>query len=120
MPNDDDYTDVVIQVQAKHPALTQFGFGGSGDIRPEAVKLCVEWLLKHDAFDRRKTINEHTSSYSWKHIVERYYDSYIAEGEFICAALYLGYKMKKRNTASGRISPNAWFNIREYDKTSSK
>lgn len=104
-----EYEDVVATVQGKHPTLTQFGFGGSGDIRPEAVQQCVMWLLKHDALDRRKTINTKVSSYSWKHTVERACGVYIANGEFICAALYLGYKMKVEG-------PNAFFNIRSVEK----
>jgi hypothetical protein len=103
-----EYEDVVAAVQSKYPKLTQFGFGGSGDIRPEAVQHCVVWLLKHDALDRRKTISR-ISSYSWKHVVERACGVYIANGEFICAALYLGYKMKVEG-------PNAFFNIRSVEK----
>lgn len=103
-----EYEDVVATVQGKHPTLTQFGFGGSGNIRPEAVQQCVMWLLKHDALDRRKTINK-VSSYSWKHTVERACGVYIANGEFICAALYLNYKMKVEG-------PNAFFNIRSVEK----
>jgi|LakMenEpi03Aug12_release.lakeMendotaPanAssembly.Ray.scaffolds.fasta_scaffold173665_2 hypothetical protein len=109
-PEIHEYQIVVENIQEKHPRLTQFGFGGQGDIRPEAVQKCVEWLLRHDATERRKTVNTKVSSYTWKHIVERHFDSYIANGEFICAALYLGYKMK---TSDG---PNAWFNIRDRTK----
>ncbi len=104
-----EYEEVVATVQGKYPTLTQFGFGGSGNIRPEAVRHCVAWLLKHDAFDRRKTINLKVSSYSWKHVVERACDTYIANGEFICAALYLNYKMRV-------LGPNAFFNIRGMEK----
>lgn len=104
-----EYEAIIAEVQAKHPTLTQFGFGGSGDIRPEAVQQCVQWLLKHDTFERRKTINTRASSYSWKHTVERDCGEYIANGEFICAALYLGYKMKSDG-------PNAFFNIRDVKR----
>lgn len=104
-----EYEDIVADVQANYPTLTQFGFGGEGEIRPHAVQLCVMWLLQHDALDRRKTINTKVSSYSWKHVVERHCGEYISNGEFICAALYLKYKMK----ASG---PNAWFNIKDRKK----
>lgn len=108
-PMKHEYEDVVANVQANYPTLTQFGFGGSGDIRPEAVEHCVKWLLQHDSFDRRKTINTKVSSYTWKHVVERHCKEYIANGEFICAALYLGYKMKSNG-------PNAWFNIKDRTK----
>lgn len=100
-----DLLCVINKVQSKHPDLSQFGFGGKGDMNPDAVGLCIEWLFHHDAIDRRKTVNPKISSYAWKHIVERHYKTYVANGEFICAALYLGYKMRKRG-------PNAWFNIR--------
>lgn len=108
--NDHPYDNIVASVVEKHPTLTQFGFGGEGCIRPDAVQKCVEWLLQHDALERRKTVNTKVSSYTWKHVVERYFNSYIANGEFICAALHLGYKMK---TSDG---PNAWFNIRDRIK----
>lgn len=101
----EELTEIIKGVQAKHPGLTQFGFGGKGEIRPEAVDLCVQWLLQVDGLERRKTVNEKIGSYTLKHIVERHYDTYIANGEFICAALYLEYKMKVRG-------PNAWFNIK--------
>lgn len=109
-PDIHEFQSVVCDVQRNYPTLTQFGFGGGGDIRPEAVQKCVAWLLQHDALERRKTVNTKVSSYTWKHVVERYCDSYIANGEFICAALHLGYKMK---TSDG---PNAWFNIRDRTK----
>jgi len=101
----EELTGIIKGVQAEYPELTQFGFGGKGEIRPEAVDLCVQWLLHFDGLERRKTVNEKLGSYTLKHIVERHYDTYIANGEFICAALYLGYKMKIRK-------PNAWFNIK--------
>jgi hypothetical protein len=104
-----EYQAAVDKVLAEHPGLTQAGFGDSGEIRPEAVQHCVNWLLKHDAFERRKTINGKASSYYWKHVVERDCGEYIANGEFICAALYLGYKMR-------RDTINAYFNIRDVEK----
>ena len=109
-PEIHEFQSVVNDIQNKYPTLTQFGFGGEGDIRPDAVQKCVAWLLQHDALERRKTINTKVSSYTWKHVVERYFDSYIANGEFICAALHLEYKMK---TSDG---PNVWFNIRDRTK----
>jgi hypothetical protein len=112
---------IISEVQAKHPQLTQFGFGGKGEIRPEGVGLCIQWIFHHDGLDRRKTINTKIGSYGLKHAVERYYNrpyfnkqnldgynhTYIANGEFICAALYLGYKMK-------RSGPNAYFNLKTF------
>ena len=100
----------VAEVKANYPDLTQFGFGGEGEIRMDAVNLCAEWLLEHDGLDRRKTINMGFSSYSLKHAVERAKGTYIANGELICAALALGYKMRrpKHKTA------NAFFNTKNF------
>lgn len=103
-----EFEDKIKEVQAKHPTLTQFGFGGTGEIRLDAVNLCTEWLLKHDGLDRRKTINPNSCSYTLKHVVERVMGQYVANGEFICAALVLGYKMTKPKN-----SPNVYFNIRK-------
>lgn len=75
---------------------------------PEGIQLCVEWLYRHDALDRRKTINFDRSSYGLKHVVEKDTGQYVSNGEFICAALYLGYKIKRLH----KHSPNANFNIR--------
>lgn len=98
----------VAEVKAKYPDLTQYGFGGEGEIRMDAVNLCAEWLLEHDGLDRRKTINTAWSSYGIKHAVERAKGQYVANGELICAALALGYKMRKVRHRSG----NAFFNIK--------
>ena len=105
-----EFEDKVKEVKMNYPDLTQFGFGGEGEIRMEAVNLCAEWLLEHDGLDRRKTINMGFSSYSLKHAVERDKDTYIANGELICAALALGYKMRrpKHKTA------NAFFNTKNF------
>lgn len=99
-------------IQAEYPTLNAFGFqetpADSRDApRPEIVQKCMEWLLRNDGLERRKTINTKLSSYWWKHVVEREIEEYVANGEFIFAALYLGYKIK---TEAG--GPNAWFNIR--------
>jgi hypothetical protein len=107
-----EFEEKVAKVKAKYPDLTQFGFGGKGEIRMDAVNLCAEWLLAHDGLDRRKTINMGFSSYALKHAVERDKGEYIANGEFICAALALGYKMRrpKHKTA------NAFFNTRNFSR----
>ena len=105
----DDLLVRIKAVQQQHPELTAFGLGGEGEIDPNQVQTCVEWLLAHDAFSRRKTINTKYTSYSWKHKVERAKNQYVSNGAFICAALYLGYKMKRARLTS----PNVYFNIRE-------
>ena len=103
-----EFETKVAEVKINYPDLTQYGFGGEGEIRMEAVNLCAEWLLEHDGLDRRKTINTAWSSYGIKHAVERAKGQYVANGELICAALALGYKMRKIKHRSG----NAFFNIR--------
>ena len=105
----DDLLARIKAVQAKYPELTGFGLGGEGAIEPEQVQTCIEWLLAHDALDRRKTINTKFTSYGLKHMVERATGQYVSNGAFICAALYLGYKMKRSRLSS----PNVYFNIRE-------
>lgn len=81
-------------------------------IRPQEFVAAVKWLLSYDALDRRKTINTCTSSYGWKHVAERELDTYISNGAFICAALYLNYKMRRQD----RSSPNAFFNLRKDNR----
>lgn len=102
-------------INQKYPTLDAWGFdnkfrsgGKKGGPRPEAVQLCIEWLLHHDGLERRKTVNKRRDSYSWKHVVERAVGEYISNGEFIYAALYMNYKMSRE-----KDSPNAFFNIRD-------
>lgn len=104
----------IAKVTAKYPTLDAFGFNNrmrtsqpKEGIRPEAVQACAEWLLRVEGLSRRKTINRSRSSYTWKHMAERDQGTYIANGEFICAALYLGYKMSRQ-----KDGPNAYFNIK--------
>jgi hypothetical protein len=104
----------ILQVTSKYPTLDAFGFNNpmrvaspKEGMRPEAVQACAEWLLSFDGMDRRKTINRSRTSYTWKHMAERDKGMYVTNGEFICAALYLGYKMCKQ-----RGGPNAYFNIK--------
>lgn len=106
-------------VLKEHPTLTANGFkytsrydgewgNNHGPITPEGFMAVVEWLLNYDAFDRRKTINTSMGSYGWKHVVERDVKHYVSNGDFICAALYLKYKMRRMPR-----SPNAYFNLRK-------
>jgi len=119
------------------PLLTHFGLGifDEGKRRREAVKsgkstreLDVEFerdrLGLHEHLDeiaasadwikrqvRIKTFNTHSTSYGYKHMVERWFRDkggphvYVANGSFIAAALGLGYSIKR----SGPSSPNAFF-----------
>lgn len=103
----------IVQVLADYPTLDASGFrhfsrvhDPTGGIHPDGVQVCIEWLLHHDGLERRKSINRERNSYGWKHIVERKQNVYVSNGEFICAALYLGYRMSRELQ-----SPNAFFNI---------
>ena len=106
-------------VLKEYPGLTANGFEYEsryrypddyvhGPVSPEGFITVVEWLLNYDALDRRKTINTSRGSYGWKHLVERDTKQYVSNGDFICAALYLKYNMKRIPR-----SPNAYFNLRK-------
>ena len=100
------------EVLKNHPNLTAFGFGAGNLINPEEFKICRDWLSTRAIRLARKTINTKCSSYTWKHIVERSANQYVSNGAFICAALHLGFKMRRRDA----ISPNAWFNLRKIEE----
>jgi hypothetical protein len=71
----------------------------------EAVGLCRAWIRQ---IPRRKTVNTGIStSYGFKHSVERYYNTYIPNGAFIVAAYMEGLSVRRTNPDS----PNAYFNI---------
>jgi hypothetical protein len=106
--------DLINLIVQENPGLCDHGLRTispeqqSTPINPKEFMTVVEWLLGYDAFDRRKTINTSMGSYGWKHKVERDMGSYVSNGAFICAALYLNYKMKPIPN-----SPNAYFNLRK-------
>lgn len=100
------------EVLKKYPNLSASGFGAGNPINPEEVKLCIDWIRPRSIRIARKTINTKCSSYSWKHIVERSVGEYISNGAFICAALHLGFRMKKLD----QISLNAFFNMRRVEE----
>ena len=49
-------------------------------------------------------------SYSLKHMVERYAGEYVSNGQFICAAIFMGFDRLE-------ASPNAYFNISNREIT---
>jgi hypothetical protein len=110
----DEARKCIADVQKEYPELDAHGLqrfdkeGRKIGIHPQEFIFVIEWLLNYDSFDRRRTIYTGASSYSWKHTVERDTKEYISNGAFICAALYLKYKMKKIPN-----SPNAYFNLRK-------
>ena len=67
----------------------------------ECTHVC-EWLKN---INKIKTINKRRSSYGLKHIVEKR-TTYISNGAFICAAIFMGFKY----VIDG---PNAFFNMSE-------
>lgn len=107
----DEARECIAEVQKEHPELDARGFkqlDNKLSIHPQEFISVVEWLLNYDSFNRRKTIYTGASSYCWKHTVERDIKEYVSNGAFICAALYLKYKVKRIPN-----SPNAYFNLRK-------
>lgn len=110
----DEAKECIATVVKANPGLCNNGLQtfkagvSGGAINPKEFITVVEWLLGYDALDRRKTINTSMGSYGWKHKVERDVGEYVSNGAFICAALYLKYKMKRIP-----FSPNAYFNLRK-------
>ena len=86
-------------------------------IDPQEFERAVIWLAIKKK--RRKSLNRTCTSYGLKHIASRELadlqedvplfadgNTYISNGAFICAAIYLGYKVEKAHK-----SPNAYINI---------
>jgi hypothetical protein len=74
----------------------------------DEIAASADWIKRQT---RIKTFNTHSTSYSYKHSVERWFSGrpgpyvYVANGSFIAAALGLGFPLKP----SGPSSPNAYF-----------
>lgn len=64
-----------------------------------------EWL--ESKVERRKTINPDYGSYGLKHLAERHLGAYVANGEFIAAAIIGGYTYRREEGTS----PNATFGM---------
>lgn len=64
-----------------------------------------EWLESN--VERRKTINPDYGSYGLKHIAERHLGAYVANGEFVAAAIIAGYPYRRGEGTS----PNATFGM---------
>lgn len=87
---------------AKKIILGSEGFDRNSPISNEEVKLCKEWIKK--CITKRKTINEEKGSYGLKHVVEKYYKTYISNGAFIKAAIEMGFDYRQNGL-------NAFFNM---------
>jgi len=121
-------------VLKEHPYLTHYGIGiprrrggwGSNaedvdaeyknqqDQLLEAIEECNKACYFLRFTEKRKSVNDRGSSYGLKHEAEflmkrlPWQDNYyVANGSFICAALYLGYEYKQ----GLNDSPNVVFNI---------
>jgi hypothetical protein len=63
--------------------------------------------------ERRKTVNRSCTSYSWKHVAERFHrgqgteNPYVSNGMFLAAAIHMGFIVKSDRANS----PNAYLNI---------
>lgn len=55
----------------------------------EEIALCIEWL---NLQEKNKHPNIHHSSYGYKHVVEKWADTYISNDSFIEAVKRLGIK----------------------------
>jgi len=74
----------------------------------DEIAASADWIKRQT---RIKTFNTHTTSYGYKHAVERWFKDrpgpyvYVANGSFIAAALGLGYPLKQADPTS----PNVYF-----------
>ena len=113
-------------IMIKYPGLCANGFTGGEPFRysdfadeggeraqyERATEFLQLFTMKAASF------NKHNSSYSLKHMAERYWDfryggdSYMSNGVFILAALMLGYNAR----ATARSGPNVFFKIKVWDK----
>lgn len=116
--------DHLLYARSLEPMLTTHGIGvqdtnNSQDvldedfarIRLESVDEAVNILLQ---CRKLKHINKGRGSYGLKHIIEHATGSYLTNGELIAAMLIAGFTHKPDGYfRSGRLSPNASFNIAE-------
>ena len=114
--------DDIKVVLEQFPGLSRYGFGYSDEVQvlpPEkrqakfkenqekllnAAERCTqicEWL---NQVGKAKPIHFECWSYGLKHVVEKAIGKYCSNGEFICAAIHMGFKCR-------RDGPNAYFNM---------
>lgn len=103
------------RVLEMYPYLTRDGLGTAVNWvtcgtppDPKCVDIAVMWILESRDRIYRKTINLRQTSYGMKHEVERETGEYIANGDFICAAIMCGYKIR----STERIGPNVFLNMK--------
>lgn len=75
--------------------------------RLNEFKICCEWLRNQK---QRKTINHAIgTSYSLKHVVERWAGEYVSNGSFIAALIHLGINYEVENGG-----PNVWVSLSNH------
>ena len=72
-------------------------------IKEEEISFCIDWLKKQDI---TKMYNKRLHSYTLKHVIENYYDTYIYEGSLIEAVKRLDIPYKEVDTWSKRREPD--------------
>ena len=88
------------RVLEMYPDLTRDGLGYNWlrNIEekpdPNCVDICIRWLWKNRDTMYRRTYNRKFDSYHFKHLVETDMGKYVANGDFICAAVMCGYHIK--------------------------
>jgi hypothetical protein len=112
--------DMVARILGEHP---QLGYSGFNTLQHyptrQEFRESREWMLDRAylvefhlsrAFLRvlpqSEKFNRRFTSYTWKHIVERWAYEYISNGSLIVAAISLGCRVKRVGD-----TPNAWLNI---------
>lgn len=84
--------------------IDEFGLKEVIEKRPNAeqIEICMNWI---NEFCKPSTRYALSSSYTYKHVVEKWANTYISNGAFIQAAVNLGYKYKQ-------VGPNAVFKMK--------
>lgn len=69
----------------------------------ERVQAAIDWLADKP---RTKNVNcSQRTSYGLKHIMERQTGTYVMNGEFLAAALFLGFKLRRvQDTPNGHLN----------------
>lgn len=119
--NQEEYLEFI----EKHPKITTHGFGVDADPHTkisyeelfkekreelkdsfQEFQYCCDWINLNPNFDGK------VHAYHWKHRVQEWLEanemrpSYIAQGVFILAAMYLGYKVRKmKNDTCATFGP---------------
>jgi hypothetical protein len=101
------------RVLEMYPDLTRDGLGHNWlrnieeKPNPECVDICIMWMIKNRDRIYRKTLNTKQTSYGMKNEVERETGKYVANGDFICAAVMCGYHIKTIPNGA----PNVFLNM---------